>query len=90
MTSDNDLCVEIRAEIARQRGSRADAIDVQVLEGIVTLTGTLPSDLDRWNLRDAVIGMAGVKRLIDETMTAPDPSLRSSDSDIAKAWFPPV
>jgi len=90
MTSENDLCVEIRAEIARQRGSRADAIDVQVLEGIVTLTGTLPSDLDRWNLRDAVIGMAGVKRLIDETMTAPEPSLRSPDADIAKPWFPPV
>jgi osmotically-inducible protein OsmY len=88
MKSDSDLAVEIRTEIARQRGSRADDVDLQVLQGVVTLTGNLQSDLEKWNLRDAISGMPGVERVIDETMIAPEPSLRSADADAARPWFP--
>jgi hypothetical protein len=54
----------------------------------VTLSGKPPGDLEEWNLRDAISGMPGVERLIDETMIAALPSLRSSDADAARPWFP--
>lgn len=88
MKTDSDLRVEVRTEIARQRGSRADEVDVQVLQGAVTLTGSLPSDLEKWNLRDVINGMPGVERVVDETMIVPEPSLRSHDADVARPWFP--
>ncbi len=88
MTPDNDLRAEVRTEVARQRGSRADEVDVQVLQSVVTLTGRLPSDHDKWKLSDAIRMMPGVTDVVDETMTVPDPALRSSDPDVARPWFP--
>jgi len=88
MKSDSNLRDEIRAEIARQRGSRANDVELQVIQGVVTLTGTLQSDLEKWNLHDAIRGIPGVEGVIDETMIAPEPTLRSPDPDIAKPWFP--
>ena len=88
MKSDSLLRDEIRAEIARQRGRRANDVDLRVLQGVVTLTGTLQSDLEKWDLRDAIGLIPGVEDVIDETMTAPEPLPRASDADIAKPWFP--
>jgi osmotically-inducible protein OsmY len=88
MKSDSELLSEMRDEVTRQRGGRTDDIDIQVFHGVVTLTGDVQSDLERWNLRDAITGMPGVERLIDETMVVPEPSVRSTDADIARPWFP--
>ena len=88
MKSDSDLCAEIRTEIERRWDARANLIDLQVHDGVVTLTGNLPSDADKWNLRDAIGGLPGVKRVVDETMIAPEPSLRVPQADIARPWFP--
>ncbi len=88
MKSDGDLRDEIRDELSKQRGSRADELDVQVMQGVVTLTGQLPNEREKWALRDALSDMPGVEGVIDETMIAPEPSPRSPDGDTARAWFP--
>ena len=88
MKSDIELRSEMRDEVTRQRGSRTDDIDIQVLHGVVTLTGDVQSDLEKWNLRDAITGMPGVERVIDETMIVPDPSIQSPAEDVARPWFP--
>lgn len=88
MRSDSQLQLEIRNEVARQLGDRADDTGVQVLQGVVTLTGQLRSDLEKWNLRDAITAMAGVENLVDETMIVPGPAPRSPDADAARPWFP--
>ena len=88
MKSDTDLCADIRTEIERRWDARANPIDLQVHDGVVTLTGNLPSDSGKWNLCDAIGGMPGVKRVIDEMMIAPEPTLRVPQADIAMPWFP--
>lgn len=88
MKSDSDLRYDVRVELLRQFSAGADAIDVQVLDGVVTLTGHVGSDPDKWRLGDAVRTLAGVRGLIDETMVVPEAPLASPDPDTARPWFP--
>ena len=88
MKSDSDLCADIRTEIERRWDGLANPIDLQVHDGVGTLTGDLPSDAEKWNVCDAIGGMPGVKRMIDEMMIVPEPSLRAPQADIARPWFP--
>lgn len=88
MKSDNDLRYDIHAELLRQLSISAEKIDVQVLDGVVTLTGRLESDLERWRVDDTVRAMTGVKGLIDQTMVAPEAPRASPNPDTARSWFP--
>jgi osmotically-inducible protein OsmY len=88
MKSDAELRIQIRDEITAQMGTRADDLDVQVLRGAATLTGTLQSDSEKWSLCDAINGMPSVTRLIDDTMVVSEPSARLPDADVARPWFP--
>ena len=88
MRSDSELQSDIQVEISRRFSSGAEGIVVRVLDGMVTLTGHLGSDLERWRLDDAVRTMSGVQGLIDETLANFDVGLAGPDSDIARPWFP--
>ncbi len=88
MKSDSDLRDEIQVELVQQFSADAQRMDVQVLDGVVTLTGNVGSDLDRWRLDDAIRKMTGVRGLIDKTMAVPEAPLANSDPDIARPWFP--
>ena len=88
MKSDTELQIQIRDEITAQMGSRADDVVLEVLNGTVTLTGKLQSEVEKWTLCDAINGMPGVKRLNDDTMVVPDTSERVPDADTARPWFP--
>lgn len=88
MPSDTELRILIRDEIMARMGSGADDVDVQVLSGAVTLTGTLQSESEKWSLCDAIHGMAGVTGLTDDTMVVPETSAPLLDADIARPWFP--
>ena len=89
MTSDNDLQRDIRDELVRMLSGHAEKLEVQVLDGVVTLTGIVDSDPEKWNVEDAVRGMPDVRGLINEllviTLEAPD---RGADTDTARPWFP--
>ena len=88
MKSDSDLRDDIQVELVQQFSAGAERMEVQVLDGVVTLTGNVGSDVDRWRLDDAVRKMTGVRELIDKTIAAPEAPLESSDPDIARPWFP--
>jgi osmotically-inducible protein OsmY len=86
MKSDDQLHLEIRFEIEKQRGNRSGEVDLKVLRSNVTLTGTAQSDSEQWHLRDAIRSLAGVARLEDQTLISPGPST-SSNWDVARPWF---
>ncbi len=89
MKSDNDMQHDIRNELVQMLSGNAGKLDVQVLEGVVTLTGNVNSDLQRWNVEDAIRRMPGVRGFIDETLVvALEAPLRSADADTARPWFP--
>ena len=88
MKSDSELQNDVRDVLARQPDLRSDGIDVQVLDGVVTLTGEVRSDLERWNMRDAICSLPGVVSLTDEMMVKPEAPAQSPDPDIARPWFP--
>lgn len=88
MKSDSDLRNDIHAELLRQLSAAAERIDVQVLDGVVTLTGRIESDLDRWRLDDMVRAMTDVRELNDQTMVVPEAPRASPNPDTARSWFP--
>lgn len=88
MKSDSDLRDDIQLELSRQFSTGAESIDVQVLDGVVTLTGRVTDDPTKWRLDDAVRAVAGVQGLIDETMVYADALRAGPDGDTARPWFP--
>lgn len=90
MTSDNDMQRDIRDELVRMLSGHAEELDVQVLEGVVTLTGSVDSDREKWNVEDAVRRMPDVRGLINEMLVvALEAPGRGADTDTARPWFPP-
>ncbi len=92
MKSDNDLQQAVRDELLRMLAGRADALNVQVLDGVVTLTGRLDNQGQKWNVADAVRSLPDVQHLVDEievfVIEAPG-SGAGADADTARPWFPP-
>jgi len=88
MQTDSELQQSVRRLIAERPDVGHGEIDVQVLEGIVTLTGTMRNENEKWQIRDAICAMPGVKSLLNHTMTVPPVQEGANDSDIARPWFP--
>ena len=88
MKSDSDLLSEIKLDLSGRFAFDAVAIDVRVLDGVVTLTGRLDSELERWQLDDAIRAIAGVQDLINETVVLPESLSSGRNADTAKPWFP--
>lgn len=88
MKSDSELRQDVLDELARVPTVHADDIDVRVLAGVVTLTGEVRSDLEKWNAEDAVRSMQGVERLLNETLVVAKAPGQPLKADIARPWFP--
>mgnify|MGYP001795749832 CR=1 FL=1 len=89
MKSDNDMQPDIREELARVLSGNAEKLNVQVLEGVVTLTGSVDSDREKWNVEDAIRRMPSVRGLINNTLVvALDAPGRGADADTVRPWFP--
>lgn len=87
MKTDSDLKSDIHVALLKSFSINAENIGVHVLAGVVTLTGRVRSDADRWHLDDAVRSMPGVLGLTNETMVAPEALLTNPQSDTARPWF---
>ena len=80
---------DIRDALAHVLSGHAEKLDVQVLEAVVTLTGSVDSDREKWTVEDAVRRMPGVRTLINETLVAALAApVRSADAGTARPWFP--
>jgi osmotically-inducible protein OsmY len=88
MKTDSELEQDVRNHLSRQTEVATEDIDVQVMAGVVTLTGSARSELAKWNLADAISCLPGVNSLIDEVMVVPDSRIRAPNPDIARPWFP--
>ncbi len=94
MKSDSDLQQDIRDELLRMRSGQAETLNVRVLEGVVTLTGRVDSDSQKWRVADAIRLLPGVQGLVDEievfALEAPGSGTGAgADADTARPWFPP-
>lgn len=84
-TKSLDLQEEVIEELAFDQRVNAEDIGVSVNEGIVTLRGTVSSFIQKWEARDAVMRVRGVRGVADElAVDLPSTHLRS-DTDIALA-----
>ena len=88
MKSDSDLQSDIRLALLRQFSTDAQTVDIQVLDGVVTLTGHVGSERDKWRLNDLIHAMADVKVLIDDTLVVHDAQGALPAADAARPWFP--
>ncbi len=89
MKADSELQHAVRRFLAEGPDGQAGDVHVVVCDGVVTLTGKVSSDIASWRMEDAVRGMPGFDRLVNETMVVAAGTGDVADGDIARAWFPP-
>jgi osmotically-inducible protein OsmY/prolyl-tRNA editing enzyme YbaK/EbsC (Cys-tRNA(Pro) deacylase) len=85
MKTDSDLQHDIIEELAWEPSIDAAAIGVAVRDGVVTLTGDVPSFAEKWTAENVAKRVAGVRAVANEiAVRLPSASVRS-DADIARA-----
>lgn len=94
MKSDSVLRADVEQELDWDPAIEARSVGVNVQDGVVTLTGTVPDLFTRYGVRRAVERVAGVVGIADELEIEPTDYI--SDTDIAGAvahaldWDPSV
>jgi len=85
MKTDTDLQQDVIDELVWEPSIDAAAIGVAVEDGVVTLSGHVPSFAEKWTAEHVAKRVAGVRAVADDiTVRLPGLSARS-DSDIARA-----
>ncbi|HYD60243.1 MAG TPA: BON domain-containing protein [Noviherbaspirillum sp.] len=81
--TDRQIERDVRDELEMEPSVRADAVDVQVRNGVVTLSGVVDGDGERWLIESAARRIASVKEVwVQLTVFAPD--ITPADDDIAR------
>jgi osmotically-inducible protein OsmY len=88
MESNPELQRRVEVQLAREQSLHAGQLGVRVRDGVVTLTGAMRSDLERWQVGDAVRAVPGVQGPNDETMVYAVPPIADVDGDVVRSWFP--
>lgn len=88
MLTDPEIQQAVRQYLAERPDVQDGEVDVQVSKGVVTLRGKMSSELEKWQIEDAIRGMPGVDSLVNQTMFAAHSPSDAGNSDIARAWFP--
>ena len=85
MKTDNDIRQDVLDELTFDPSVAAQNIAVSVAEGVVTLSGFVPSFADKYGAEKAAFRVSGVKAVAEEIeVKLPGTSMRS-DQEIAKA-----
>jgi len=82
MKSDEELRRDILAELEYEPSIDARKIGIAVEDGIVTLTGEVPSFAEKWNAERAVERVEGVRGIVNKIEVKPIGEF--SDADIAR------
>jgi osmotically-inducible protein OsmY len=81
--SDTQVKQDVKDELRSEHSIRASAIDVQVKDGVVTMTGPIDGEGEQWLIEAAAHRIVGVKGLSTKlNVVAPEPGVRTDD-DIA-------
>jgi len=83
MRTDSQLQSDVMAELRWQPGIDAANIGVAVKNGIVTLTGTVPSYTERYNAEAAVKRVYGVTAVVNNIEVRLPGSIGRTDQEIA-------
>jgi len=85
MKSDQELKRDVMSELAWDPAVQAEAIEVNVEDGVATLAGELASYAERKSVEKAVRRVAGVRGVVLQLEVRLAPAQQRADSDIAKA-----
>ncbi len=70
-TADAVLESEVKLALAAEIGRHAGRVEVEAVEGVVSLRGTVPDEARRTIALDTASGVAGVRRTVDLLTIAP-------------------
>jgi len=85
MKTDKDLQSDIMAEMDWEPSIHSQDVGVSVHEGVVTLTGTVPTYFEKWATEAAVKRVAGVRGVAEELTVNLMADHQRNDTDIAKS-----
>lgn len=85
MKPDLQIKDDVAAELAWDPAVDADRVGVAVKDGIVTLSGTLPTYMQKWAVERAVRRVAGVRGIALDLDVSLAPGHKRNDTDIAQA-----
>ncbi|MDO9180898.1 MAG: BON domain-containing protein [Bacteriovorax sp.] len=85
MKTDSQLQINIIEELKWEPSVNHEHIGVAVSDGIVTLSGTVPSFIEKHNAEKAAQRVAGVKAIVEKIEVKLPGSMVRDDEDIAKA-----
>jgi len=85
MKSDADLRSDILAEMDWEPSIHSHDVGVSVHDGVVTLTGTVPTYFEKWATEAAVKRVSGVRGVAEELTVNLLADHQRNDTDIAKS-----
>lgn len=85
MKTDKQLCDDVLAELEWDPTVTANAIGVEVRDGVVTLQGHVASYAEKYDAERVVQRVSGVRALVVEIDVKLDQAARRRDEDIANA-----
>ena len=85
MKTDTDLQQDVIDELVWEPSIDAAAIGVAAEDGVVTLTGHVPSYAEKWTAEYAAKRVAGVRAVANQIAVRLPGASERSDSDIARA-----
>jgi len=85
MKTDTDLKRDVLAELAYEPSIKADDIGVSVQEGVVTLTGHVPTYTEKSAAERAVKRVLGVRAVVEELIVSLFSSHQRNDGDVAQS-----
>ena len=85
MRSDRQLQTEVMDELAYEPSLSAEKIGVSVNDGVVTLSGFVPSYAEKYSAERAAFRVAGVKAVAEEIQVSLPGSSIKTDAEIARA-----
>ncbi len=85
MKSDSKIQADVMEELQWDPSIAHQAIGVSVKDGIVTLSGNVPTYAEKTRAEKAALRVAGVAAVVEHLVVKPSSSYERDDSDIARA-----
>jgi osmotically-inducible protein OsmY len=85
MKTDNDLQRDVLQELAWEPSIKAQDIGVTVKDGVVTLTGHVPTYSEKWDAESAAKRVVGVRAIAEELIVSLFDGHERGDTEIAQS-----
>jgi hyperosmotically inducible periplasmic protein len=82
VVTDESITSAVKTRLAKDKIGRANSIDVDTKDGIVTLTGSVPRATDKTHVGNVVLDVKGVKRIANNLTISGDATGTSGKGDV--------